>query len=300
MDAGAIWELIILNPMINIMVVVTRFLFNNLGLTIIALTLIIRAAMYPMTRRQLLSTKKMQEIQPKLAELQKKFGKDRQKMAKEQMALYKEAGVSPTGCILPMLVQTPVWIALYQSITRVLAVGPEALLNLSRHLYSSWAVVFDQVPLSSQFLWFDMGTSDRFLLLPILVGVSMWIQQKMTTPEYADPQQQANSQMMLWMMPLLFTFMSLSFPSGLALYWLVSNIVSIVMQYFVTGWGSLATMFKKKQPATVARSPAGGSGSRSTAPAKPPAATPSSPKKDAQPVTGPTTEKGKRPWMFWK
>lgn len=292
MDIGAIWELIILNPMINVMIVVTRVLFNNLGLTIIALTLIIRAAMYPMTRRQLLSAKKMQEVQPKLAELQKKFGKDRQKMAKEQMALYKEAGVSPTGCLVPMLIQTPVWIALYQSITRVLAVGPEALLNLSRHLYPSWTVVFDQVPLSSQFLWFDMGVSDKFLLLPILVGVTMWVQQKMTTPEYADPQQQANSQMMLWMMPLLFTFMSLSFPSGLALYWLVSNIVSIVMQYFVTGWGSLATMFKKKQPATGARPQA--------APPRLPSTGPPSQKKGAQPMTGPTTEKGKRPWMFWK
>jgi YidC/Oxa1 family membrane protein insertase len=292
LDIGAIWDVIILSPMINVMIVVTKVLFNNLGLTIIALTLIIRAAMYPMTRRQLLSAKKMQELQPKLAELQKKFGKDRQKMAKEQMALYKEAGVSPTGCIVPMLIQTPVWIALYQSITRVLAVGPEALLNLSRHLYSSWAVVFAQVPLSSQFLWFDMGTPDRFLALPILVGVTMWVQQKMTTPEYADPQQQANSQMMLWMMPLLFTFMSLSFPSGLALYWLVSNIVSIVMQYFVTGWGSLATMFHKKAPATAARQPA--------APAKSPAVAQTSQKRSTQPMTGPTTEKGKRPWMFWK
>jgi YidC/Oxa1 family membrane protein insertase len=291
LDIGAIWELIILNPMINVMIVVTRVLFNNLGLTIIALTLLIRAAMYPMTRRQLLSARKMQELQPKLAELQKKYGKDRQRMAKEQMVLYKEAGVSPTGCIVPMLVQTPVWIALYQSITRVLAVGPEALLNLSRHLYKSWGLVFAQVPLSSQFLWFDMGSPDKFWLLPILVGATMWVQQKMTTPNYADPQQQANSQMMLWMMPLLFTFMSLSFPSGLALYWLVSNIVSIVMQYFVTGWGSLATMFTKKPPPAPARP--------SPQPRTPPI-TPTTLPRSALPKTGPTMEKGKRPWMFWK
>ena len=296
MDAGAIWETIILNPMINIMVVLTRFLFNNLGLTIIVLTLVIRAAMYPITRRQLLSSKKMQEVQPRIAELQKKYAKDRQKLAKETMALYKEAGASPTGCIVPMLIQTPVWIALYQSITRVLAVGPEALLNLSRHLYSSWPTVFDQVPLSSRFLWFDMGVSDGFYLLPILVGASMWVQQKMTTPSYGDPQQQANSQMMLWMMPLLFTFMSLSFPSGLALYWLVSNVVSIVMQYYVAGWGSLATMFKKKPEKPPPRQSGGQS-----SPAIPASNTaPAVQKKAGQPVTGPTTEKGKRPWMFWK
>jgi YidC/Oxa1 family membrane protein insertase len=200
-----------------------------------------------MTRRQLLSSKKMQEIQPKLVEIQKKYAKDRQRLAKEQMALYKEAGVSPVGCILPMLVQMPVWIALYQTIIRVLATGPEELLALSRHLYSSWHVVFQQVPLNSRFLWLDLGAPDKYLLLPILVGVTMWIQQKMTTPEYADPQQQANSQMMLWMMPLMFTFMSLSFPNGLALYWLVSNVISVVMQYFVSGWGPLATMFKKRE-----------------------------------------------------
>lgn len=248
MDAGAIWDVIILNPMINILVVLSKYLFSNLGIAIILLTIIIRAAMYPLSRRQLLSSKKMQEVQPKLVELQKKHARDRQRLAKEQMALYKEAGVSPAGCVLPMLVQTPVWIALYQSITRVLATGPEELLNLSRHLYTSWPSVFDIVPLGSRFLWFDMGAPDRYLLLPILVGATMWIQQKMTTPNYADPKQQSQGQMMLWMMPLMFTFMSLSFPSGLALYWLTSNIISVVMQYFVTGWGGLATMLAKKQP----------------------------------------------------
>ena len=76
----------------------------------------------------------MQELQPKLVEIQKKYAKDRQRLAKEQMALYKDAGVSPAGCLLPMLIQMPVWIALYQSIIRVLATGPEELLNVSRHL----------------------------------------------------------------------------------------------------------------------------------------------------------------------
>jgi YidC/Oxa1 family membrane protein insertase len=287
LDIGIAWDFIILNPMINIMVVLTDFLFNNLGLTIIVLTIAIRAAMYPLSRKQLLSTRKMQELQPKLAEIQKKYAKDRQKLAKEQMALYKEAGVSPTGCLLPMLVQMPVWIALYQSISRVLATSPEELLNLSRHLYTSWPLVFDQVPLNSQFLWLDLGAPDKYILLPILVGVTMWIQQKMTTPNYTDPQQQSQSQMMLWMMPLLFAFMSLSFNSGLALYWLTSNIISIVMQYFISGWGPLATMFKK-QPATkppVKPSSSTGQGTQ---------------KKDIVSVTKPTSGKGKRPWMFWK
>jgi YidC/Oxa1 family membrane protein insertase len=287
LDAGAIWDLIILSPMINIMVVLTRVLFSNLGLSIIVLTIVIRAVMYPLTRKQLLSSKRMQELQPKLAEMQKKYAKDKQRLAKEQMALYKEAGVSPTGCLLPMIVQMPVWIALYQSISRVLATSPEELLNLSRHLYAAWPIVFNQVPLNSQFLWLDLGTPDKYILLPILVGATMWVQQKMTTPSYADPQQQANSQMMLWMMPLLFAFMSLSFNSGLALYWLTSNVISIVMQYFISGWGSLGTMFKKQQPE---KKPS----------AKPTSKGQSTPQKRSASVTQPAAEKGKKLWMFWK
>lgn len=287
MDIGAIWDLIILSPMINIMVVLTKYLFSNLGLTIIALTIIIRAAMYPLSRKQLLSSKKMQELQPKLVELQKKYAKDRQKLAKEQMALYKEAGVSPTGCLLPMVVQMPVWIALYQSIMRVLATTPEELLNLSRHLYTSWSLVFDQVPLNSRFLWLDLGAADTYIVLPILVGATMWIQQKMTTPNYTDAQQQSQSQMMLWMMPLLFAFMSLQFSSGLALYWLTSNVISIVMQYFISGWGPLATMFRKQPAAKTTGKPASGAGQTTQ-------------KKEVITSKKPTAEKGKKPWMFWK
>jgi YidC/Oxa1 family membrane protein insertase len=265
------------------MIVLTKVLFSNLGLSIILLTVLIRAAMYPLSRRQLMSSKKMQELQPKMAEMQKKYAKDRQKLAKEQMALYKEAGVSPTGCLLPMLIQMPVWIALYQSISRVLATSPEELLNLSRHLYTSWSVAFDQVPLNSQFLWLDLGAPDRLIALPILVGASMWIQQKMTTPSYSDPQQQANSQMMLWMMPLLFAFMSLSFNSGLALYWLTSNLISIVMQYFISGWGPLANMFKKSEKKPPVKPTSSGQITQKKGePAKPP------------------VEEGKKPWMFWK
>jgi len=241
--------------MINILIVMTKVLFNNLGLTIIVLTIIIKAATYPLSRSQLRSTKKMQELQPKLAEIQKKYAKDRQRLSKETMALYKEAGVNPVGCMVPMLTQMPIWLALYQSIIRVLATGPEELLNLSRHLYTSWTPVFAQVPLPSQFLWFDLGRPDVIYVLPILVGVTMWIQQKMVTPAYADPQQQANSQMMLWMMPIMFTFFSLSFPSGLALYGLVSNIISVVMQYYVSGWGAPANTFKFLNKKALATGP---------------------------------------------
>jgi len=235
---GEIWDLIILQPVLNSLVVLCSVLFSNFGLTIIALTIIIRGCMYPLTIRQLRSTKAMESLQPKLAELRQKYAKDKQKLAKEQMQLYKESGVSPAGCLLPMLIQMPIWIALYQSIMMALAVAPEGLLNLSRYLYS-WPLVYSMLPLGSKFLWLNLATPDRLLLLPILVGVTMWVQQKMVTPATADPKQQSMRGMMLWMMPLMFTFLSLQFPSGLALYWVTSNVISIVIQYFVTGWGGL-------------------------------------------------------------
>ena len=247
MDIGAIWDLIALGPMINVLVVLSHYLLNSFGLTIILLTIVIRAGMYPLTRKQLQSTKKLQELQPKMREVQKKYAKDRQRRAKEEMAVMKEAGANPAGCLLPMLIQFPVWIALYQSIIRVLAIAPEDFLNLSRHLYSAWPMVFSQVPLENQFFWLNLALPDPMYIMAILVGGTMWLQQKMTTPVSADPKQQAQMRMMTCMMPLMFGFFTLTFPAGLALYWLTSNIISIVMQYFVSGWGGLATLFTLKE-----------------------------------------------------
>ncbi len=243
MDAGIIWDTIILSPMINVMIVLSDFLFDNLGVTIIVLTIIVRGAMFPLTRRQLRATRQMQELQPRLAEVRKKYARDRQRRAKEEMALMKQSGVSPAGCVLPMLIQMPVWIALYQSIIRVLGATPEQFLNLSRHLYTTWPQVFSLVPLESRFLWLDLAVPDGSLVLPVLVGGTMWLQQKMVTPTSSDPSQQTQARMMLWMMPLMFGFFTMSFPSGLALYWVASNVITIALQYFTGGWGGLAGVF---------------------------------------------------------
>jgi YidC/Oxa1 family membrane protein insertase len=239
-----IWDLIILKPMINSLIVVCDVLLNNFGLAIIVLTIIVNGAMLPLTLKQVHASKAMQELQPKLAELQKKHAKDKQKLAQEQMRLYKESGVSPAGCLLPMLIQMPVWIALYQSIMRVLAVIPENLLGLSGYLYS-WPIVYTTLPLHNNFLWFNLATGD--MILAILVGGTMWVQQKMTMTPNTDPRQQSQANLMLWMMPLMFTFLSLSFPSGLALYWVTSNLFRIGAQYFVAGWGNLVKSEPKKQ-----------------------------------------------------
>jgi YidC/Oxa1 family membrane protein insertase len=232
-----IWELIIQQPVTNALIVMSHYLGDNFGLAIIALTIIINLAMYPMTRSQIHSAKAMQDLQPKLAEIQKKYGRDRQKLSQEQMKLYKESGVKPAGCAVSMFIQMPVWIALYQAIMLALAVAPEGLLNLSKYLYS-WPVVFSTIPLNRDFLSI-MDLAQPNVVLAVLVGVTMWVQQKMTMTTSTDPRQAQQAQMMLWMMPMMFTFFALSFPSGLALYWVVNSIVRIVIQYRSTGWGGL-------------------------------------------------------------
>lgn len=232
------WNLILLQPMLNFLILLSNALFSNFGLAIIALVIIVRLLMLPLTLRQLRSTKAVSALQSKMQELQKKYGKDKQKLQQEIAKLYKESGVSPLGCVGPMLLQLPIWIALYQSIIRSLAATPEDLLGLSQRLYSLSAV-HQAVPLKESFLWLNLAQPDGYFILAILVGSSMWVLQKMSTVTSADPRQQSMSKMMLWMMPLMFAFFTLSFPSGLALFWVVSNIIGIVTQYFITGWGSL-------------------------------------------------------------
>jgi len=240
---GDIWNLIAMQPMINTLIVLTHYLFNNFGVAIIVLTLIINGAMLPLTMKQTRASKAMQELQPKLKELQKKYAKDRDRLLKEQMKLYKESGVSPAGCLLPLLIQMPIWIALFWSVSRVLAVIPENLLGLSQYLYS-WPIVYSTLPLNNEFLWLNLATGDIFLA--ILVGGTMWVQQKMVMTPTADPAQQTQSTMMLWIMPLMFAWLTLSFPSGLALFWVTSNIFRIGVQYFVSGWGGLVKSAPKK------------------------------------------------------
>jgi YidC/Oxa1 family membrane protein insertase len=138
-----------------------------------------------------------------------------------------------------MLIQFPIWIALYQSIMRALATTPENLLALHGHLYS-WEVVRQAIPLSSQFLWLNLGEPDPYFILAIIVGGTMWVQQKMTQAPSADPRQQSTTRMMTMMMPLMFGMLTLMFPSGLALFWAASNVIGIATQYFFTGgWGYL-------------------------------------------------------------
>ena len=231
--------------MINGLVMLYAYLFLNFGIAIIAFTLLVRLALVPLTVKQSRQIKAMGALQPKMKEIQDRYKGDRQRASQETMKLYREQGVNPLGCLGPMFIQFPIWIGLYQAILQTVPSNPESLVGLSRHLYEWLPQVHGVIPIDSDFLWMDLALPDPTpFVMPVLVGVSMWVMQKMTTMPTADERQASTNRMMLWMMPAMFGFFTLNFPSGLALYWVVSNVVGVAIQGFVTGWDPLINLFK--------------------------------------------------------
>ncbi|MHB8574602.1 MAG: YidC/Oxa1 family membrane protein insertase [Dehalococcoidia bacterium] len=235
---GFIWNQVLLGPATNFIVVLDRLLFGSYGLAIIVFTLVLRGLTMPLTLRQMQSSKKMSKLQPRIQEIQKKYGSDAKKKSEATMALYKEEGVNPAGCLIPTLIQFPIWIALYQVIRITLGTTPESLIDLSHRLYP-WSFVQHAVPLTSHFLWLNLGARDTTYIMPVLVFITMWLQQKLTmTPATMQPNSQTaqTNQMMLWMMPAVFAWFSLTVPSGLAVYWVITNFAGIALNYFVFDW----------------------------------------------------------------
>ncbi|HYM14113.1 MAG TPA: YidC/Oxa1 family membrane protein insertase [Dehalococcoidia bacterium] len=249
-------------PMTNVLVAMARVFGGNFGIAIIVFTLAMKFVTWPLTSSQYKASRAMQSIQPQMQELQKKYkGKDPKKLQAETMALYREAGVNPLGCILPMIAQFPIWIALYEVIRSSLGSAPESLVTLSQNLYP-FSFVHTAVPLNTHLLFWDLGTPDTSYMLPLLVGLTMYVQQKLMTPPVTGTgqqaqQQQQTQQMMTWMMPLMFGFMSTTVPAGLALYWFMSNLSGVVLQYFYMGrkleWRTLFTLSPAAAPAPTAR-----------------------------------------------
>ena len=249
-----IWTQIVLQPMLNAMLLLYDLFGQNFAASIAILTVVIRLVTLPLTLPQQKSAKKMQEVQPQLQALQKKYKDDKEKLAQAQMELYKEAGVNPLGGCLPMLIQFPIWIGLYQSIARVVGGGPLQLVDLATNVYSGLLPVLSPlVPIKSQFLWLDLGNPDPLYILPVLVVATSWFQQKVMTAPAGDAQSSSMNQSMQVMMPLMMGFFSLQFSSGLSLYFIISNVVGIVIQYFTPGWVGVSFGQRDKKPATAAR-----------------------------------------------
>ena len=241
---GDAWNLIIIRPMINSLVLLYSIFFSNFGIAILIFTMLVRIVMIPLTVKQARQMKAMSQLQPMMKQVQEKYKDDRGRASKETMRLYKERGVNPLGCLGPMFIQFPIWIGLFQTIRQTVASTPESLVGLSQHLYVWLPQVHNAIPIDADFLWMDLGQSDPSpFVMPILVGGSMWVMQKMTTMPSADARQASTNRMMLWMMPLMFGFFTLNFSSGLALYWVTSNILGVAIQGFITGWDPLRSLF---------------------------------------------------------
>lgn len=203
-DYGWLW--FIAKPLHWLLSVIQNFV-GNWGVAIICLTFIVRGAMYPLTKAQYTSMVKMRMLQPKLQAMRERIGDDRQRMSQEMMELYKKEKVNPLGGCLPILLQMPIFIALY------------------------WALM-ESVELrhSPFFGWIhDLSAQDPYYILPLLMGASMFVIQKMSPTTITDPMQQK----IMTFMPVMFTFFFLWFPSGLVLYWLVSNIVTLIQQTLI-------------------------------------------------------------------
>jgi YidC/Oxa1 family membrane protein insertase len=262
---GDIFTLILLDPMINFLVILNNVLFHSFGLAIIAFTIVIRAATFPLTIRQLHQTRAMQSLQPRIQEINKKYS-DPKRRQQELMAVYRESGVNPLGCLGPMLLQIPILIALFYAIRFVLPESPEALERLAGHLYS-WSFIQSAVPIEPRFLGMDLRTGN--LLMVVLVGLTTWAQTKTAVVVATDDRARAQQQMMAYLLPLMFAFFALGFPSGVSLYWVVNAIVGITFNVLTYGFKPL-----KIEPIIKVRTPAPALASAAAAPAGGKAATP--------------------------
>jgi YidC/Oxa1 family membrane protein insertase len=218
-------------------------LLGNFGFAIILFTILVRLLTHPLTVKQMKSTQMMQDMQKskQWQDMQKKYKDDKQKLQQEQMKLYQEMGVNPLGSCLPTLIQFPIIIGLYQAIIQALAVTPIQMISLSRHVYP-FIDVAKILPIDSRFLWMDLNLPERAYIfgigipiLAIVVVITTFMQSRLMTPPSQPGDQGAQmTQAMNLYMPLLMGYLALTFASGLSLYFVASNLVSI-LQYAAMG-----------------------------------------------------------------
>ncbi|MBN2007568.1 MAG: membrane protein insertase YidC [Anaerolineae bacterium] len=225
------WDTIIVRPLINLLLFFYQYLGHETMLSVALVTLLVRLLVMPLMLNSQKSMRRQQGLKPKMDEIQRKYKDDPERQRQEQMKLFQESGINPLGGCLPMLIQLPLMIGVYQSIIRALAATPLQLLALSNDIYK-WIPSFSQLlPLKSQFLWLDLALPDPFLVLPFLVFATTWFSQKLVTPPATDAQSEAMNKNMLLMMPVMMAFFSATYASGLAIYLLISNLLSILQYY---------------------------------------------------------------------
>lgn len=253
------WDALIINPMINILLWIYS-LIGDFGIAIILFTILIRLITYPLNLKQMKGQKELQELQnsKRYQEIQKKYKNDREKLQQEQMKLYQELGINPLSSCLPTLIQFPIIIGLYQAIIQALAATPTQLLSLQSHIYP-FIDAANIIPLDNDFLWMNLGQPERLIIpglsfgipvLAIVVLITTYLQSKLMTPATTPGDGGQGAQMTKAMnlyMPLFMGYLALTFASGLSLYFVVSNLVTIA-QYAAMGklnWRNLIPVRNK-------------------------------------------------------
>jgi YidC/Oxa1 family membrane protein insertase len=219
-ESSGFWNEYIVYPLSMLIVKMAEWMNGSFGLSIIIVTILLRFAILPLMIKQTKNSKAMQAIQPEMQKLKEKYSskdqKTQQKLQQETMALFQKHGVNPLAGCFPLLVQMPILIGFYHAIVRTREIA------------------------NHNFLWFDLGSPDPIYLLPLIAGVTTFIQQKMMMVGMEDNPQM---KMMLYMMPIMIVVFAVTFPAALSLYWVVGNIFMIVQTYFIKGPDL------KKQPA---------------------------------------------------
>ncbi len=211
-ESEGFWNEYVVYPLSWLITYFATLLNNDYGLSIIIVTLLIRFAILPLMIKQTKNAKAMQALQPEMKALREKYSskdqKTQQKLQQETMGLFQKHGVNPLAGCFPLLVQMPILIGFFHAITRTTEIA------------------------NHNFLWFDLGDPDPYFILPVVAGITTFIQQKIMMAGMDNNPQMV---MMLWIMPIMIVVFAINFPAALSLYWVVGNIFMIVQTYFIKG-----------------------------------------------------------------
>lgn len=262
-----IFQIILIEPLTNGLILFYNLLFQNLGLAIIGFSLLIRFLTNPLTKKSMESMKKIKEIEPLVAKLKKKYSNNQKGLIAAQTELYKQKGINPSAGCLPQILQIVILIALFNVFNQTLSKNGDTIQKLNSVLYSPLKIA-DGTTLNTRFLYMDVRTPDVFKIpgIPfpvpgpvlILAGLLQFLSAKMMQPMVkkeqkiaqgttgsADDMAVAMQSSMLYTFPLMTIIFGINFPSGLALYWLLFSVFQMYQQYKSSGWGGLTPLISR-------------------------------------------------------
>ncbi len=262
-----IFNVLLIQPLANGLVIFYKLLFSNMGLAIIGFSLFLRIILNPLTKPYMQSMKKMKEYEPELNKLKTKWKDDKKMLVQAQADFYKEKGINPGAGCLPYILQIIVLIALFNVFARALSTSNEAVTKFNDLLYGPLKFATNQT-INTKFLYLDVTKPDSFRLpsvpfpipgpILLLAAIVQFLSAKMMAPlvraeqkvaektkSSTDDIQVAMQSSMTFTFPLFTIIFGLSFPSGLALYWFLFSLYQMIQQYQTSGWGSLAPFVQK-------------------------------------------------------